>query len=332
MPDVAALAGVSLSTVSRVVNGEEAVRPDLAERVRDAIEMLGYRRDLTASNLRRADRVSASVGLLVEDVSNPFFSALHRGFEEVARRRRVLTFVGSSDEDPERERELVQAFCARRVDGLVIAPVARDQSYLARELQAGMAVVFIDRPPDAIYADAVIIDNAGAASDAVDHLVAAGHRRIGFLGDRLQVYTAGRRLAGYRRACDRHDLPSDDALVRSELANSELSFEAATELVGGPKPPTALLCAQNLITVGAVRALRELGLQHQVAMVGIDDVMMADALEPGVTVVAQDPVGIGRAAAERLFARLDGESSPVQRTVVRTELIVRGSGEIAAPP
>jgi LacI family transcriptional regulator len=119
--------------------------------------------------------------------------------------------------------------------------------------------------------------------------------------------------------------------VRTELANSELSFEAATELVGGPQPATALLCAQNLITVGAVRALRELGVQHQVAMVGIDDVMMADALEPGVTVVAQDPVGIGRAAAERLFARLDGESSPVQRTVVHTELIVRGSGEIAAP-
>jgi len=331
MPDVAALAGVSLSTVSRVVNGEAAVRPDLAERVREAIEMLGYRRDLTASNLRRADRATASVGLLVEDVSNPFFSALHRGVEEVARMRDVLTFVGSSDEDPERERELVQAFCARRVDGLVIAPVAHNQSYLAGELEAGMAVVFVDRPPDAIDADAVIIDNAGAASDAVDHLAAAGHRRIGFLGDRLRVYTARRRLAGYRRACDRHGLPYDDTLVRTELANSGLSYQAATEVLGGPEPPTALLCSQNLITVGAVHALRELGRQDQVAMVGIDDVMMAGALEPGVTVVAQDPVGIGRAAAERLFARLDGESGPAQRTVVPTELIVRGSGEIAAP-
>jgi LacI family transcriptional regulator len=331
MPDVAALAGVSLSTVSRVVNGEGAVRADLAERVRDAIDMLGYRRDLTASNLRRADRASASVGLLVEDVSNPFFSQLHRGVEEVARTRGVLTCVGSSDEDPERERELVQGFCARRVDGLVIAPVARDQSYLVRDLQAGTPVVFVDRPPEALDADAVIIDNAAAASEAVEHLAAAGHRRIGFLGDRLQVYTARERLVGYRQACDRHRLPSEDTLVRTELATSELSYRATTELLHGPEPPTALLTAQNLITVGAVRALRALGLQRRVAMVGIDNVVMADALEPGVTVVAQDPVGIGRGAAERLFARLDGDAGPAQRTLARTELIMRGSGEIAAP-
>ena len=332
MPDVAALAGVSLSTVSRVVNGQEAVRPDLAERVREAIEMLAYRRDLTASNLRRADRASASVGLVVEDVSNPFFSALHRGFEEVARTRGVLTFVGSSDDDPERERELVLAFCARRVDGLVLAPVARDQSHLTRDLQAGMRVVFVDRPPEAIDADVVIIDNEGAAGEAVGHLAAAGHRRVGFLGDRLQVYTARRRLAGWRRACERLGLAAEDGLVRTELYNTELSFEAATALLEGSDPPTALVTAQNLVTAGAVRALRALGRQRDVAIVGIDDVLMADALDPGVTVVAQDPMGLGRAAGERLFARLDGETGPVQVLRVPTELIVRGSGEIAPRP
>ena len=329
MHDVAALAGISSARSPGWSTAREPCEVDLAERVREAIEMLGYRRDLTASTLRRADRASASVGLVVEDVSNPFFSALHRGVEEVARTRGVLTFVGSSDEDPERERELVQGFCARRVDGLVLAPVARDQSHLARDLQAGMAMVFVDRPPEAIEADAVIIDNEGAASQAVSHLVAAGHRRIGFLGDRLQVYTARRRLAGWRQACDRHGLPSGDSLVCTELYNSELSFDAATGLLEGPDPPTALLTAQNLISVGAVRALRALGHRHEVAMVGIDDVMMAEALDPGLTVVAQDPVGLGRAAAERLFARLDGDSGPVQRLLAPTELVVRGSGEIA---
>src|SRR3954471_534538 len=133
MREVAAVADVSLSTVSRVVNGGAGVREDLAERVRDAVELLGYRHNLTASSLRRADRLSASIGLIFEDVSNPFFSAVHRGVEEVARERGVLTFAGSSDEVPERERELAESFSARRVDGLVIAPASSDHSYLQRD-------------------------------------------------------------------------------------------------------------------------------------------------------------------------------------------------------
>jgi LacI family transcriptional regulator len=116
MKDVASLAGVSLSTVSRVVTGSVDVRPDLTMRVQDAVDVLGYRRDLTASNLRRTDRLSSTIGLIIEDVANPFFSAVHRGVEDVARSRSVLTFAGSSDEDPARERELTEAFLGRRVE------------------------------------------------------------------------------------------------------------------------------------------------------------------------------------------------------------------------
>src|SRR3954467_13637924 len=150
MKEVARVADVSLATVSRVVNATGDVRPDLAERVHDAVRLLGYRRDLTASTLRRADRQSASIGLIIEDVSNPFFSAVHRGVEEVARPRGVLTFVGSSDEDPRRERELAETFGARGVGGLVMVPSSRDQSYLRRAPQAGTALVFVDRPPSFI--------------------------------------------------------------------------------------------------------------------------------------------------------------------------------------
>ena len=123
MKDVASLAGVSLATVSRVVNGNDDVRADLAARVQDAVEVLGYRRDLMASTLRRTDRLSSTIGLIIEDVANPFFSAVHRGVEDVAREHGVLTFAGSSDEDPDRERELAEAFGARGVDGLIIVPV-----------------------------------------------------------------------------------------------------------------------------------------------------------------------------------------------------------------
>ena len=335
MKDVAALAGVSLSTVSRVVNGGP-VDPGLAERVRDAARLLGYRRDHTASMLRRADRQSASIGLVWEDVSNPFFSAIHRGVEEVARERGVLTFVGSSDEDPERERMLADAFSARGVDGLVIAPAGRDESYLVRDREAGVALVFVDRPPQLIDADAVVSDNAGGAGMAVAHLIAAGHRRIGFLGDRPELYTAAERLRGYRRALTRHGIDEDPSLVRHPHHEGVSTYEATRELLLGADPPTAIFTSQNLITISAVAALHDLRKQHQVAHVGFDDVELADVVDPGVSVVAQDPVALGHHAAELLLSRLDGEYGPSRQVVIPTKLIERGSGELpgarASPP
>jgi LacI family transcriptional regulator len=329
MREVAAVAGVSLSTVSRVVNGIE-VHPDLARRVSDAVALLDYRRDLTASTLRRADRLSATIGLVLEDVANPFFSALHRSVEDVAGQREVLAFAGSSDEDPARERQLVQGLLAHGVDGLIIAPTADDHGYLARDRQAGVALVFVDRPPRFIDADAVVSDNAGGADAATSHLIARGHRRIAFLGDRPEIHTAVERLRGYREALARHGIPDDPALVRHPLLHADEALSATRELLSAPDPPTALFTSQNLITIGAVRALHELGLQHSIALVGFDDVALADAIDPPLTVVAQDPAGLGRAAAERLFARLDGDAGPSQRLDLPTRLIVRGSGEL--PP
>ena len=329
MREVAAVAGVSLSTVSRVLNGIE-VQPDLARRVRDAVALLGYRRDLTASTLRRADRLSATIGLLLEDVANPFFSALHRGVEDVARHRGVLAFAGSSDEDPARERELVEGLLARGVDGVIIAPTAGDQSYLARDHQAGVAIVFVDRPPRFIDVDSVLSDNAGGDDTAVSHLIAHGHRRIAFLGDRPEIHTAVERLRGYEEALARRGISVDPALIRYPLLGIEEAFDATCDLVRRRDPPTALFTSQNLITIGAVNALHHLALQHAIALVGFDDVTLADVVEPPLTVIAQDPAAIGAAAAQLLFARLDGDDGPTRRLDVPATLLVRGSGE--TPP
>jgi LacI family transcriptional regulator len=331
MKDVAAVADVSLATVSRVVSGGPNVRPDLAERVREAVELLGYRHNLTASSLRRADRVSASIGLIFEDVSNPFFSAVHRGVEEVARERGVLTFAGSSDERPEREQELAEAFGARGVDGLIIVPAAADHSFLLRDRAAGVGLVFVDRPARFIDADAVLTDNVGGAREAVSHLTARGHTRIAFLGDRPEVYTAAERLRGYREALANHGIPEDPALVRYSLAHSREAYSAARDLLASADPPTALFTSQNLITIEAVRALHDLGHELRVALVGFDDVTLADAVRPGLTVMAQDPVGLGRDAAELLFSRLDGYDGESRRVVLAPRLIVRGSGELPPP-
>jgi len=329
MKDVATLAGVSLATVSRVVNGNDDVRPDLVARVRDAVAVLGYRRDLTASTLRRTDRTSSTIGLIIEDVSNPFFSAVHRGVEEVARANGVLTFAASSDEEPVRERELADAFAARGVDGLIIVPCGSDQGYLVRERETGTPLVFADRPPRFLDADAVVADNAGGARDAVEHLLDAGHRRIGFLGDRPTLFTAVERRRGYREALALAGIEEDPALERHGLVDSDSAESAVAELLLAADPPTALFTAQNLITIGAIRALRKRAAQHRIAVVGFDDVTLADMVEPGITVVMQDPYALGRRAAELLFSRLDGFNGDSRLDVLPTELVVRGSGEIA---
>jgi LacI family transcriptional regulator len=328
MREVAAVAEVSLSTVSRAINGDPNVNEDLSRRVHLAVEMLGYRRDLTATNLRRSDRLSASIGFISEDVSNPFHAGVHRGIEDVARERGVLTLAGSSDEDAARERDLAHAFCARRVDGLVIVPAGADHSYLAREREAGVALVFVDRPPAFLDADCVLSDNAGGAEAAVAHLIAAGHRRIGFLGDLERIHTAQERFRGYRAALEAAGIAVDESLVRRDLPDVALGRAAALDLLRAVHPPTALFTSQNLITIGAVQALHELGVHHRVALVGFDDVLLADALDPGLTVVSQDAGALGRAAAGLLFDRLDGDTGPSKRIVLATTLIERGSGEL----
>jgi len=329
MKEVATLAGVSLATVSRVVNEDGKVRPDLAEKVREAVALLGYRRDLTATNLRRADRSSASVGLVFDDVANPFHAAVLRGVETVARTRGVLPLVGSSDEDPARERELAEAFLARRVDGLIVVPSGVDHSYLRAERDAGVGLVFVDRPPAFIDADCVLSDNAGGAAAATAHLIEHGHRRIAFLGDQERIFTAVERLRGYREALSAHGIDFDPSFVRMGLRDSGAASASVAELLASDDPPTAIFSAQNLITIGTIQRLRAVGMHRNVALVGFDDLTLADALEPGLTVVAQDANELGRLTAELLFARLDGDRGPTRRVEVPTRLIARGSGEVA---
>jgi LacI family transcriptional regulator len=331
MLDVAALAGVGLATVSRVVNGKPGVSPATTARVRAAIDRLDYRHNVHASFLRRSNGKTATIGLVLEDVANPFMSALHRAVEDYARARGVLVFAGSCDEDGRRERELISALRARRVDGIIIVPAGPDHSYLLPELRVGTAMVFVDRPARFLDADSVTSDDAGGTRAAVSHLAALGHRRIAYLGADLAITTAEERLRGYTEAHAALGLESDPTIVRTGLGTVEEAERAADEILRGADPPTALVSGQNYFTVGAVKALRALGLHQRVAVVGFDDFPLADLLDPAVTVVAHDPMELGRIAAELLFRRLDGDPSPSQHVVCSVRLVPRGSGEIRAP-
>lgn len=328
MRDVAALAGVGIKTVSRVVNGERGVSPEMAERVNRAAAELNFRPDLAAGSLRRAGRRSKSIGLVLASVDNPFCAAIHRAVEDVADRRGVAVFSASTDEQPDREKALVAAFTSRRVDGLIISASGVDQHYLDPELAAGTPVVMVDRPPVGIDVDTVVVDNTAGAKGATNHLIRAGHRRIAYLGDLPSVATARQRREGYLLAHADADVPVEERLVRDGLHDADAAFTAVHRLLCEDDPPTALFTSQNLVTIGAIRALRSLGLQHDVAVVGFDDFALADLMDPGVSVVAQDATAIGRVAAERVFARLEGDTGPPRRYVLPTRLVTRGSGEI----
>jgi LacI family transcriptional regulator, galactose operon repressor len=328
MRDVAALAGVSLKTVSRVVNGEPSVAPELAARVRRAVTELDYRPNLAASMLRRGGGRSWTIGLLVPDVADPFWARVHREVAEFAAARGAGVLAGSIEDDAGRERDLATAMASRRVDGLILAPAGIDQRYLAAEHAAGTALVFVDRAAGLPDADSVVSDDRAGSAAAVRHLLDAGHARIGYLGGRRGSAAAAERLAGYAEALSGAGLGQAPQLVREDLREAAAARAAAGDLLAAPAAASALYAASGPAAAGAMAALRERGLQHRIALVGFGDPPLADLLDPPLTAVDRDPAAVGRTAAEVLFARLDGDDGPPRRLVVPTRLVVRGSGEI----
>lgn len=327
MRDVAALAGVSLKTVSRVVNLETGVSENLIDRVRVATEQLDYRHNLAASNLRRHEQRTGSIAVLVQDLSNGYSADLLRSIDDAFRERNVVVLSASLDEEEDRERQLIDNLIRRRVDGLIMMPASHDQSYLQAEMRAGFAVVIIDRPPSHIMADSVLVDNTQGACQGTLHLISAGHRRIAAISDEHRIATARDRYAGYVQAMNCAGLVIDESLVCTARTDEE-SVAAVRGLFDLPNPPTAIFSARNTITAKVVRTLRELDLSRSVALVGFDDIPMADLVDPAITVVRQKSALVGRTAARLLQMRLDGDDSAVQSIVLSPELIVRGSGEI----
>ncbi|HEV2374000.1 MAG TPA: LacI family DNA-binding transcriptional regulator [Streptosporangiaceae bacterium] len=330
MRDVAALAAVGVMTVSRVVNGRGGVSPERTARVWAAIEKLDYRHNVTARHLRLTGQPTATIGVVLEDVANPFAAELLRAVENVVGQQDCLVLCASSDSDAVRERALLGAFCARRVDGLIIVPCGSDHRYLLAELRRGTQVVFADRPAPTIAADTVISDNAGGARLAVTHLVEAGHTRIGFLGDLRRIYTAAERYRGYLTALRAAGIEPDERLICRDVHSEQSAEQATHDLLACPHAPTAIFTAQNLLTIGARKALQAVGAERSVAHVGFDDVPLADLLDPGISVIAQDPPALGTLAAQMLLHRIRDPDGTPETVEVPTRLVTRGSGEI--PP
>lgn len=322
LTQVAALAGVSLKTASRALNDEPNVAEETGRRVREAADRLGYRLNGIARELRRG-ATSALVGLISGDLTNPFYSAVASGIERELRQHGLQLVTANNDEDAELERSLVDAFLQRRVRALLVVPSGEEHEYLAIEGNRGVPFVFLDRPPDGLTADAVLIDNEGGARAAAGHLLAHGHRRVALIADLSRMAPQRARIDGFERAMRAAGNELWEPYLRTEVHDVHRAEKTVRDLLALPEPPTALFTLNNRLTTGALRALR--GVAEPPALVGFDDFDLADVI--GATVVAHDSVAMGREAARLALERISGFRGPARTLTISTSLIARGSGE-----
>lgn len=323
MTDVAALVGVSQKTVSRVFNGEPNVRPEVHDKVMRAAEELGYRRNNLAASLTSPVR-GRTIGVLIEDLADPFWASMLSGVEEEAQLRNYSMLIASSSEDPRREQQNIDMFLSRRVDGLIIVPSSSDHAYLSADIARGTGVIFVDRPATNIDVDTIAIDHFQGAHHAAEHLLGFGHRRIAYVGHGDEVFTGTQRRRGFEAALSNAGIRIPACYLETG-ANDAHSAEIATlRLLDSAQPPTALFADNNRSSAGVIRALSKRDVSHM-ALVGFDDFEFAEML--GISVISHDGMSLGRAAASRLFDRLDGDDTEILHATLPTTLIARGSGE-----
>jgi DNA-binding LacI/PurR family transcriptional regulator len=306
LKEVAARAGVSPATVSRVLSGAPSVSPTYRERVLQAATELDYRPNRLASNLRR--QKTETIGVVVSDIENPHFTEMVRAVESAAFGRGYRVILCNTDETAEKQQAYLEVLAEEQVAGIILVPSDPAGTEIARLLAGGVPIVAFDRRVADPRADAVIIDNAGGGRRATEYLLESGHERIGFVGGRADIQTGAERLAGYEAAMTERGLRPRSA---SGAFRIEGGMAATEELLSADGAPiTALIVANNLMTIGAVRALRARGLRvpEDVGLVAIDDPFWAELVDPPLTTLAQPIQEMAESAVELLFNRIEGDA------------------------
>lgn len=304
--DVADHAGVSVATVSHVINESRFVRPETKARVRAAIEALDYQLDGIARSLRRSR--TGTIGVVISDITNPFFADLVKGIEETAHNLadKINLFLCNTEEDIERERAYLDVLQEKRVDGLIIAPAGGNEAYLKRLVDKQFPLVFVDRRLPGVEADTILVDNIEATVKIVTMLAERGHKRIAVIRAELTANSIYERMKGYRKALDAAGLPHEPSLEFTAASNINSAFLAARELLSVKPLPDAVFCTNNFMTLGMMRALNQAGLTcpDDIAIAGFDDFPWADAFRPRLAAVAQPAFEMGQKAAILLEERL----------------------------
>jgi len=325
--DVARLSGVSPMTVSRVINDSERVSPETRRRVEQAIAELGYVPSRLARGLSR--QRTGTLAVIVPDVANPFFTAIVRAAEEVARRADYQVILCDTRSDLSVERDVIEELISHRVEGMVIAPVSdRSATPLMRLAEFGVPFVLIDRTVPGVDCDVVLGDSSGGARQLVEHLTSLGHRRIGFIVESDDVSTARDRRRGYEAALGAAGIALDPALVVNASADPSGGLAGMTRLLELQERPTAVFTVNNLAAVGAIEAVRAAGLEvpDDVALVCFDDIEYASRLYPFLTAMEQPAQTFGTLGAQLLLERIEGRGPKRRHEVVLPgEFIIRKS-------
>jgi LacI family transcriptional regulator len=350
--DVAAAAGVSRATAARALGGYGRVSDETRSVVRKHAQALGYQANRLAQGMVTGR--TQTLGFVSADMADAFFGQTMRGFTDIARAQGYDVIITNSEEDPKLERRAVETMLQRRVDGLLLAPTELDRARHLEAVQAsGLPIVQIDRSVRGLAADAVLIDNVGAARDAVHHLIERGHERIGLLTagladgdpiaqldavaiDPVHAPTPLSRAVGYLSAMRSAGLPVEAGLIASAPSAAiyaDRAEAAVAGLLAQPTPPTAILAVDGTLTLCAFEAVQDSGLRFpdECTVLGFDDLDWTRIVRPRVTVVAQPAYDIGATAARRLLARLAGDASPPQTLLLETSLVARESTTSATP-
>ena len=323
--DVAKRAGVSIATVSRVVNNHESVSPVIRDKVLQAIEALGYRPS-RAAQLLRAKRGHV-IGLIISDVQNPFFTAVARGIEDIAYQHGYSLILCNTDEDSDKERLYLGVMRAEAVAGVILAATVEDNPNVDQFVENGIPVVAIDRHLNDPRIDSVMVDSVQGTLEAMSHLIDLGHRRIGLICGPETITTMRERHAGYILAHQQHGLSLSPELMRFGSLNQAGGYACAQELLQLPSPPTALFAANNLMALGALHAIHErgLGVPQDISIISFSDMPWAALLQPPLTVIAQPDYELGQKAAELLLERLDKPDKLVSGLQLGLQMIIRAS-------
>lgn len=318
--DVALHAGVSVATVSRVLAGQTAVTDATRQRVLDAVKALDYRPDLAARRLR--SRRNDTIGLIVADIRNPFFTEVSRAVEDVAYQNRMRVILCNADENPDKEALYLDLMRDENVSGVILSPTLSTLARLPLR-DYPFPLVLVDRCNPDTVADAVVLDNSDAAYRLTTHLIEQGHRRIVFIYGATSA-TGHQRLDGYRDAMARHGLDSEAHAVP---ATADDACQATRQRLTVQPAPDTFIGSNGLILLGITEALREAQLRfpEQIALAGFDNLPWTRLVEPGITVIAQPIYDIGQAAIELLLQRIANPGQSIRRVVLRGELLARGS-------
>ena len=324
MRDVAALAGVSAKTVSRVYNDHPHVTAETKERVHAALSQLSYVPNTIATTFRTGR--APVIGVAVPDITDPLFASIATAAEELARTRGMSVVITSIGVDPALEPGVVQALLSQPLSGLIIAPVSADHRYLAAWAER-MPVVFVDRRPVGLAADSFTEDDVAGGHLATAHLIGHGHTRIGFVGDDVTIPTCRNRLEGYRDALSEARLPFSEELVALGAFDRAGAGRALAAIDRGDRPPTALFCSNARSAISLVPFVRSSGM----ALTTFGDFPLADMLDPAWTYIDQDPHRLGTLAAQRVLDRLDRPGGRYRRRTVRpVPLVERDSCRVDA--